>query len=726
MNRRELLKLLGLSGLTGVFGSGLIFGASKSFAAIARDENQPLYCGWINSPEARCRYIQRQSRPFLGQMNQKIKGTGAGKTILLWPYLERAYGHPLVPHMQTTGDCFVSGTQVTMADGTLKEIQDVKIGDYVISHLNNYCRVLNTIKKPYNGPLVTTKCSRRVETITSTPDHKFITSLEWKHGQSNQKHKNFVWSTIDDLSLKQGLIVAYGKAKEQQTIFDLSKVCEMSFVDTVTIRHKGSKKIVSRFIPLDKDFAWLIGIYLAEGGVSEQKVTFNLNKIETNLANKITAVIKKFFNLDCKQYGIPSHPNVLFVECYSIVVAKFFKSLIPGNIYTKEVPEILFSGCKEARRSCLKGWLDGDGCLETGLRKNGRHFYARNTGVSVSYPLIKTMDRLARTCELNPRINIRPAYKQSKESYQLCFASLDLTQLYPGIDLSVATCKSPKARTHLGTLVSIDSKIPSTMENGYVYCLDVEKDHSFIANGFIVHNCVSHAYGLGIDILNAVQIFNSLAPQQWVAETATEVIYGGARVQAHIQLDGQQPIYGAGAIGVEAAEFVKNYGILLRQKYGKYDYSRYDGEVADQLGETGVPVELLPICKLHPIQTTALCRSWEEARDAICNGFPVMLCSNVGFSIRRGRDKDGFLSPGRQPWRHAMCLLGADDNPKRPGGLIENSWGSSWVDGPMRLQPEGSFWADASVIDRMCRQGDSVALSNFQGFPLQTLEYQVY
>jgi hypothetical protein len=251
--------------------------------------------------------------------------------------------------------------------------------------------------------------------------------------------------------------------------------------------------------------------------------------------------------------------------------------------------------------------------------------------------------------------------------------------------------------------------------------------HAFTPHAQEIGDCVSHAYGVGIDILAAVQLEKSLVPHMWVAEASTEVIYGGARVQSRVQLDGQSPIPGDGINGVNAAEFIKQFGVLLRQEYGKHDYRRYDGDVARTLGKVGVPVELLVLCKLHPVQTTAIVKSWDEARDAVANGYPVTMCSNVGFSIRRGRDSEGFLPPGRQPWYHAMLIAGIDDNPRRPGGLIINSWGSDWIDGPTRLgQPLGSFWADASTIDRAMRQGDSIAISSYVGYPLQSLDYKVY
>jgi len=232
-------------------------------------------------------------------------------------------------------------------------------------------------------------------------------------------------------------------------------------------------------------------------------------------------------------------------------------------------------------------------------------------------------------------------------------------------------------------------------------------------------DCVSHGYGLGVDILTAIQIIKRKSPQLWIAPAATEIIYAGGRIE--IAKKSYNQTWRAGMTGTVAAEFVKRYGILLRQKYLKWDFTDYSGQVADQLGRTGVPDELEPLCRLHPVGCVTLVRGYDEARDCIYNGYPVVLCSSQGFNTRGGRDKDGFLAPSRNPWMHSMLLGGIDDEYTRPGGLIQNSWGSSWIDGPKRHnQPDGSFWADSSVIDRICRQGDTIALSCYAGYPRQS------
>jgi len=69
---------------------------------------------------------------------------------------------------------------------------------------------------------------------------------------------------------------------------------------------------------------------------------------------------------------------------------------------------------------------------------------------------------------------------------------------------------------------------------------------------------------------------------------------------------------------------------------------------------------------------------------------------------------------------NCMWWSGVDDSGRRPGICNQNSWGRSYHYGPKRHnQPDGSFWIDADNADKMCRNGDAWAISNFKGFPLR-------
>lgn len=243
-------------------------------------------------------------------------------------------------------------------------------------------------------------------------------------------------------------------------------------------------------------------------------------------------------------------------------------------------------------------------------------------------------------------------------------------------------------------------------------------------------DCVGQAYALGIDVLTSVQIAVARRRHRWVAKAAVEPIYAGSRVEI-----GNGKLRGPGSNGIWAAKWCKEYGILHRKPYldGKYDFTTYSFDKGRRWGHKcnrctswggGIPDDLEPIAKQHPIKTYKKVQAWAEARDAVTNGYPVIICSNIGF--HDSRDKDGFVAE-KGKWFHCFLLAGIDDLSIRSGGLLINSWGPNWIDGPKRFgQPEGSFWAEPLTLNKMLRQGDSYAISDYVDLPRRDLEYRLY
>jgi len=246
----------------------------------------------------------------------------------------------------------------------------------------------------------------------------------------------------------------------------------------------------------------------------------------------------------------------------------------------------------------------------------------------------------------------------------------------------------------------------------------LEKVHGrFPVNNQTIGDCVSHGYAKCIEVLMAVEIVLRKDPEIWPGVlTATEWIYGTSRViQGGGRLGNQD-----GSLGVWGQQAVKDNGTLLRKKYEGVDLTTYSGSKAKDWGYRGLPHELENIADLHPVKTTALVKTYNQARDAISNGYPVAVCSNRGF--RSSRDAEGFASPSGS-WAHCMAFVAVDDQFRRPGLLCMNSWGETWISGPKRHeQPEGSFWVDADTVDQMLGEDDSYALSNFEGYPSRNLD----
>lgn len=227
-----------------------------------------------------------------------------------------------------------------------------------------------------------------------------------------------------------------------------------------------------------------------------------------------------------------------------------------------------------------------------------------------------------------------------------------------------------------------------------------------------IGDCVGHGWGGVCDVLRCVRIHTLGMNESFTAPVSTEAIYGGSRVEI-----GGGRLRGDGSVGAWAAEAVMKYGLLLRQKYTvgnqTIDLSGYSGERAKLFGQKGIPDALEPIARQNLVKTASLVTSYEDARDAIYNMHPVVVCSNQGFT--NTRDSQGFAR-AQGSWPHCMYFVAMQDT-SRAGLLCVNSWGKTWISGPKaHEQPEGSFWVDADVVDRMLRQNDSYAISDLDGF----------
>ena len=219
-------------------------------------------------------------------------------------------------------------------------------------------------------------------------------------------------------------------------------------------------------------------------------------------------------------------------------------------------------------------------------------------------------------------------------------------------------------------------------------------------------DCVSHSTRNACDLSRAVEI-HSGEPEGWIARGATEAIYG---CRGHS---------GQGMSCSQAARFVNSAGgLLLRKDYGFVDFSKYKSSTGSSWGRRGVPDDVVAEAKKHQVMTVSYVQSVEEARDALANGYGLSCCSGLGFSSKR--DAAGFSKP-RGSWSHAMAWVAVDDDYKRPGFLVQNSWGK-WNSGPKRHgQSDGSFWIDFDVAEKMIKARGTWAFSNVDGFPPRKL-----
>jgi hypothetical protein len=234
------------------------------------------------------------------------------------------------------------------------------------------------------------------------------------------------------------------------------------------------------------------------------------------------------------------------------------------------------------------------------------------------------------------------------------------------------------------------------------------RGHDWIAHQQIGPDCVAHASGSCMDLLTCTRI-ESGKREKYINDSSTDMIYAGGR-----KLIAGNP-RGAGMQGSWAIKYLTNYGNLLRQNYGEYDLTPYNTETLRYWSRVGIPESLQEEAKKHPLLAHIQVNTFEEVRDVISAGYPVIFCSFMGANNDK-RDEDGFIKPSGK-WAHAWTIAGVQDG-RRPGVCLINSHGTSFGKGPKTYnQPDGSVWIDAEHIDHhLKRFNDSYAVSDYRGF----------
>lgn len=215
-------------------------------------------------------------------------------------------------------------------------------------------------------------------------------------------------------------------------------------------------------------------------------------------------------------------------------------------------------------------------------------------------------------------------------------------------------------------------------------------------------DCVSWGVGGAIDLRACVEVLvGEREAYAWDLRVCTEALHALARVEHSGGIRGTNSVRGTIA--------ARDGGTLSRRLLGPYSGAR-----AEAWAKSGLPDQYEAVAREHRARDISRVDRFSEARDAIFNGYPVVVGSNIGFRQGGRRDNEGFAQRwGR--WRHCMKFVAEKDD-QRPGLLCINSWSPNAGPKGAYAIPDGSFWVDARDVDAMLGQGGGFAIGGFEGY----------
>lgn len=380
-----------------------------------------------------------------------------------------------IKNQRSEGSCFPAGTLIRMEDGTHKPIESINVLDRVVTAEGNVGSVLRVVARKANA--LARMRVRGHNHLRATPDHRVLTKRGYVELQDLEPGDKVAFTRYMAESSK---FVTTAHYIPRRTRLNMKQGTR-----NVGIPGKPASTLVSTVAPdvihLNRGFGRIIGLFLAEGSTSSQKVvwTFGGHEGET-LVPEMVALLKD--ELGCEaNVRHAGNKSVIYVSIYGVHWARIFEGLCGQHSRYKCVRPEIAAGPRDFLEGVLSGWIDGD-------RARG------NSGITVSRVMALDMFSIANALGFGPFIRRQePVLNQYAKTRQPSW-----TTGYGNPDSNLGF-RPIIDDDHMWRPVQ-DVEIEEF--DGYVFDLEVEGDHSFVAEGVGVHNCTSNAGTQGWEVLH--------------------------------------------------------------------------------------------------------------------------------------------------------------------------------------------------------------------------------
>jgi len=413
--------------------------------------------------------------------------------------------------------CFSPDTLVETASG-FKRIDEISVGELVLTKEKVYRPVTKVFKRKYEGEMVKISAYGK-EPLLCTPNHNIWTG-RWERSNEGQKtgqlaHKGNQYTEAGDLS------PTIKNAKARATViyrvpeFDDTKITlnlqEFALPGrymiekdrfTTNTGYQGKKTSYPNTIEVDYRLCFIFGYFAAEGSCSKKAgiVDFASHKRES----KFRQFCSSYFNtLDLRSVERKTSDKGVRLCLYSSIFTRVFDSLCYNTERDKVLPHFFRGLGRKEAVYLLAGLFFGDGCFSDNIRINltskqlileALHLLTK-LGISALFRKIHKAGRFPcdQGSQVKDQYGISLNRTESQKFLQIIGEYEDLSLMLKGKTVRIDTpktnsCKSRHVdgETHY-QLRSID-KVSGW--SGYVYNLEVDEHHSYIANGICVKNCL--------------------------------------------------------------------------------------------------------------------------------------------------------------------------------------------------------------------------------------------
>lgn len=248
--------------------------------------------------------------------------------------------------------CLRGDSRVLLASGDAVPINQVMVGDTVVTHTGQRVRVKRKCGRTPHTDLVEVRTWLNCEPLTLTKDHRIFTQRGWVPAGE-------LVPGVDEIGTAIAPI--------------LGTRTEMPLPRRVRKRGRGGPKVIEGNVRLDAQFGWAIGYYLAEGSVGDShlgrsaSITFAHHRDEGAYAMRAVSGCRDYIT----SYNSYDHPNCLTTATvvYGSSLAELFTAEF-GRTDEKRIPDWIFEAPREFCEAVVLGYLAGDGSKGIARKQN--------------------------------------------------------------------------------------------------------------------------------------------------------------------------------------------------------------------------------------------------------------------------------------------------------------------------------------------------------------------
>lgn len=381
--------------------------------------------------------------------------------------------------------------EIVMTEDGYKNIEDIKVGEKVLTHKNRFKPVVRTMKNPHEGSLYSIKANGCAKPLKLTGNHPVLVFRKRK--QTNQKKSiKKIYDGVEPEfipadQVKVGDLAVLSSPKYNKSLhLDISGYLD-NFVEKDGFLYPPritNTNPIPKIVNIDKELARLVGYIIGDGYIANSGIRITFNKSEERFVDDSVRLFKEIFGLDATVRPYKER-EAYDVIVNSILLSEFFGKW-SGFLKKKFIPKHFWYCSQEIKESLLSGLIRSDGCYKrntvsfsTVSKKLANEFRILCTSVGIPVNL-----QFRKQAGKNGSYDIE-GYGESASSLHNC-----VNKHKEAYGTVVDAVRRPRS-THIvnGYLVSSISKIRKEVYSGQVYNLEVVDDHSYVVGQNCVHNC---------------------------------------------------------------------------------------------------------------------------------------------------------------------------------------------------------------------------------------------